>query len=87
MRGTWVAQLVKHLTLGFSSGLDLMVCGFEPHVRLCTGYEACLGSSLSLSLSLSLKVKNKLKKNGLLSYPKLSSNLAMLVMSCATLGD
>ena len=32
--GTWVAQLVKHLTLGFSLGYDLKVCGFEPHARL-----------------------------------------------------
>ena len=34
-RGTWVAQSVKHLTLGFSSGNDLTVCGFEPHEGLC----------------------------------------------------
>ena len=30
----WVAQSVKHLTLGFSSGHDLMVGGFEPHIGL-----------------------------------------------------
>ena len=44
MRGTWVAQLVEHLTLGFCSVHDLMVHGFEPHI----------GLSLPLSLSLSL---------------------------------
>ena len=30
VRGTWVAQSVKHLTLDFGSGHDLVVCGFEP---------------------------------------------------------
>ena len=32
--GTWVAQLVKHPTLDFSSGHDLTVCGIEPCIRL-----------------------------------------------------
>ena len=32
--GVWVAQLVKHLTLGLSLGHDLTVCEFEPHIRL-----------------------------------------------------
>ena len=31
-RGTWVAQSVKHATLDFGSGHDLMVRGTEPHV-------------------------------------------------------
>ena len=30
--GTWVAQWVKHPTLDFSSGHDLMVSEFELHV-------------------------------------------------------
>ena len=34
LRGTWVAQSVKCLTLGFSSGHDPMVCEFEPRIRL-----------------------------------------------------
>ena len=34
-RGAWVAQLGQRLTLGFSSGHDLVVYEFEPHVRLC----------------------------------------------------
>ena len=33
--GTWVAQLVKRLTLDLSSGLDLTVPGIKPHIRLC----------------------------------------------------
>ena len=32
---TWVAQLVKCLTLGFSSGHDLMGHETEPCIRLC----------------------------------------------------
>ena len=34
-RGDWVAQLVEHPTLGFSSRHDLMVEEFKPHVELC----------------------------------------------------
>ena len=34
-RGAWVAQSVKHLTLDFGSGRDLMGCEFEPRLRLC----------------------------------------------------
>ena len=36
MRGAWVAQSVKHLTLDFSSGHDLTVHEIEPRVGLCT---------------------------------------------------
>ena len=32
--GAWVAQLVKHPTLGFSSGHDLTVREFQPHIGL-----------------------------------------------------
>ena len=35
-RGAWVAQLVKHPTLGFSSGHNLTVREFESQVRLHT---------------------------------------------------
>ena len=35
-RGTWVAQLVKRLTLGFGSGHNLTVREFEPHIGLHT---------------------------------------------------
>ena len=50
--GTWVAQLVKQLTLNFGSRHDLTVHG--PHIGLCAEQGDCLGFSLSLSLSLSL---------------------------------
>ena len=33
--GTWVAQFVKHLTLDFTSGHNLMVGRFESHIELC----------------------------------------------------
>ena len=63
-----MAQSVKHLTLGFRSGHDLMVHEFEPHSELRTdSMEPAwdfLSPSLSASpvLSLSFQV-SKLKKN------------------------
>ena len=36
IRDAWVSQLVRHPTLDFCSGCDLLVCGFEPLVgSLC----------------------------------------------------
>ena len=35
LRGSWVAQSVKHLTLDFSSGHDLTVREFKLHLGLC----------------------------------------------------
>ena len=32
--GTWMAQSVEHLTLGFSSDQDLIVREFEAHIGL-----------------------------------------------------
>ena len=60
-----MAQLVKHLSLDFGSGHDLMVCEFKPHVEACVGtagpawdsLSPCLSASLSHSLSLSLSQK------------------------------
>ena len=52
--GTWVAQLVKHPTLNFSSGHDLRVCGFEPRIGLCADSAEPAWDSLSLPLSLPL---------------------------------
>ena len=66
-RGTWVAQSVKHPTLDFGSGHDLMVHGFKLCIELCAnGAESAwdpltpspstpplLTCALSLSLSLS----------------------------------
>ena len=34
--GAWVTQSVRCPALGFSLGHDLMVCGFQPCVGLCT---------------------------------------------------
>ena len=64
---TWVAQSVKHQTLDFGSGHDLMICEFEPLVGLhADGVEPAWGSlSLLLSVPLphtqvhSLSLKNK----------------------------
>ena len=64
---TWMAQLVKHRTADFGSGLDLRAarssCHGAPH-----GHGACLRFSLSLcpsSPSLSPSLKNKTKKKPL----------------------
>ena len=63
-QGAWVAQSVKHLTLGFSSGHDLMDCEFEPHIGLCAdSREPAWDFSLSLPSSLSLFLKNEINKN------------------------
>ena len=48
-----MSQLVKRLTLGFGSGHDLTVCGFEPRVGLCAGSVEPAWDSLSPPLSLS----------------------------------
>ena len=53
MAGTWVAQLVEILTLGFGSGHDLMVGELETHIGLCADRVEPAWDSLSLSLSLS----------------------------------
>ena len=62
-----VARVVKCLTLDFCSGRDLMVCEFEPRVRLCAESVEHVWDSISSSLSaphklmhsLSLSLKNK----------------------------
>ena len=76
MRGTWVAQLVKHLALDFGSGHDVTVHGIEPREGLCTdSVEPAWTVSLPVSLplshfcvlfpSLSLSRINQLKNNNL----------------------
>ena len=52
MWGTWVAQLVKHLTLDIGSGHNLIVCEIEPHVGLHTDNAQPAWDSLSFSLNL-----------------------------------
>ena len=47
-----MAQSVEHLTLDFSSGHDLTVCGIKSHVRLCADSAEPAGDSLSPSLCL-----------------------------------
>ena len=49
--GAWVAQSVKHLTLDFGFGHDLMDCEFEPCVRLWADSTEPAWDSLSPSLS------------------------------------
>ena len=51
-RGTLVAQSVKHPTLGFDSGHDLMFCELEPHVGLCVASMEAAWDSISVSSSL-----------------------------------
>ena len=61
--GTWVAQLVKGLTLDFNPGHDLTVPGFEPHVGLSADSVEPACDSLSPALSKINKyfLKNKEK--------------------------
>ena len=54
-QGACVAQMIKHLTLGFSSGHELMVRVFKPPVRLRVWRLLrilCLSFSLSVLPSL-----------------------------------
>ena len=46
-----MCQLVKHLTVDFGSGCNLMVHGLEPHVTLCSDSMEIAWDSLSPSLS------------------------------------
>ena len=50
-RGTWVAQSVKHQTLDFGSGHDLMVHEMEPHLGLCADSMELALDSLSPAIS------------------------------------
>ena len=54
--GAWAAQSMKHPTLDFGSGQDVMVepHGVEPH-----GIKPCKGLGVELSVSLSFKKKKK----------------------------
>ena len=58
-RGTWMAQLVKCLTLDFSSGHDLMVHEFEPHIGLCADRAEPAWDPLSLPLPCSWSLSQK----------------------------
>ena len=50
LRGAWVAQSVKRLTLDLSSGHNLMVRAFKPHIGLCADSMESAWDALSLSL-------------------------------------
>ena len=55
-----MALSVKPVTLDFSSGHDLTVCGFKPHIGLCADRVEPASDSLSVSLptrTLCLKIK------------------------------
>ena len=68
--GAWVARSVKHPTLGFGSGHDLMVHEFDPHGGLHADTMEPAWNSLSLSLSLS---------PSLCSSPALSFSLSLKI--------
>ena len=51
LRRAWVVQLVKHMTLDFSSGHDLTVYETRPHVRLWADSAEPAWDSLSPSVS------------------------------------
>ena len=63
--GTWMAHLVKRLTLDCDSGHVLRVSQFKPHVRLSADSTKPVWDSLSLLLPalLSLSLKKEKKKN------------------------
>ena len=50
-RSAWVAESVKHLTLGFGSGHDLMAHEFKPYIGPCADSMKPAWDSVSLSLS------------------------------------
>ena len=56
-RGAWVAQSVRHLTLGLGSGHDLMVCGLECHIELCADSVEPAWDLRALNLSFSQWIK------------------------------
>ena len=59
MRGAWVTQSVKHLTLDFDSGHDLTVYELEPCIGLRTNRVEPAWDSLSAPPNLSLSKINK----------------------------
>ena len=66
--GTWVAQLVKLLTLDFGSGHVLTIQEFKPHVRFCTDSMELAWYFLSTSLSLPLHSSHSQNKQTFKKY-------------------
>ena len=60
--GGWVAQSVKHPTVDFGPGHDLMTCEFEPRIGLCTDSVEPAWDSFYPSLSASLPLALYLSK-------------------------
>ena len=67
-----MSQQVKQLTLDFSSGHDLMVREFEPHIGLHTDSAEPAWDSLSLSASPVLSVSLQISK---INFKKLFKKL------------
>ena len=68
--GAWVAQSVKHLTLGFHSGYDLKVARWSPALGSMLSMEWACPLPLLLLLTpccLSLKNNNNINSNGIFS--------------------
>ena len=61
--GTWMAQLVKFLTLGLGSGHGLTVCEIEPCIGLCADSLQPARDSLSLPFSAPPLLSFPLSKN------------------------
>ena len=70
--GAWVARSGKRLARGFSSGHELTVQGFEPHVGPCADSVEPAWGSLSPSLSAPLRLP-----------PLLRSHVRSLSLTCA----
>ena len=69
--GTWVAQLVKHLTLDFGLGHDLTVRRFKPPTGSVLTAQNLLGSLSLLSLSLPPHSKEINKQKNFLKQRRL----------------
>ena len=52
-----MAQSVKRPTLDFSSGYDLTICDFKPHVRFCADTVEPTWDALSLSQNKQINFK------------------------------
>ena len=69
-----MTQLVKHLTLDFSSGHDLMVCEIEPQVMFCDDSMVPAWDSLSPSLFAPSVTCSLILSLSLSAPPSLSQN-------------
>ena len=63
LQSAWVAQVVEHLTLGFSSGHDLGALGLSPMSGSILSAESACSSLCSSSHSLSISLSKISKQN------------------------